>query len=298
MNIAIEQNTNLVYEASSTHGHPVWPSPMLFQVVITSEDESEFKFSDSSIQNCNSYLFREDTYNSASRVRRGRLYKSGNSQPNQWQLYPHPALATEVQDAVNNGGTIRKSVYAFHSVRLSPQLRALNIKTPIFLLGTKDGFTIWTLVNTETSATGDEIITLKARMSIGALPKIDRTKVLAADGQSVIESLDKLEEEVFRAGPDSVVDCAREAATAILSKYLQDKGESKPGKDLGALAKKAEHNNLEIIANAAKILARLHSRRKHAEQEKREFRNITEQDAEFSVQAVGLILCELGWGAW
>lgn len=108
----------------------------------------------------------------------------------------------------------------------------------------------------------------------------------------------KLEQELFRAGPESVVDRSREAATAILSKYLQSHGKTDPGKDLGHLANKIAEAGFEVVANAARIIARLHARGKHAEQERRAIRPITEQDAEFAVQAVGVVLCDLGWAHW
>lgn len=48
-----------------------------------------------------------------------------------------------------------------------------------------------------------------------------------------------------------------------------------------------------------RIIARFHARAKHAEQERRpDIRPITEQDAEFSVQAIGAMLCDLRWATW
>jgi hypothetical protein len=63
-------------------------------------------------------------------------------------------------------------------------------------------------------------------------------------------------------------------------------------------AGKASEAKKFVVANCAHILALLHSRGKHVEQEKRAIRQITEQDAEFAVQAVGLILCDLDWASW
>lgn len=298
MNIGIEQHSGLVYEAPSRHGHPIWPSPVMLQVVVASEEDAVFTAAKWNDLTPSSLIFREDDYDSSSRIRRGRLYLAGDTQPVEWRVYPHPAIANEVAKADRNGGTLTKSMYAFSSLRLRPYLERQQCRRPVFILGTENGFTVWTLVNVETSATGDELVMLRARKSIGALPHLDREKISKADGKSVLDLVDKLEQELFRAGPESVVDRSREAATAILSKYLQSYGKAEPGKDLAHLANKIADESFEVVANAARIVARLHARGKNAEQEKRPIRPITEQDAEFAVQAVGVILCDLGWAHW
>lgn len=298
MNIGIEYHTKLIYEATCRHGYPVWPSPILFQVIIASEDDELFSASKANDLGPNSLLFREETYDSTSRIRRGRMYQAGNSQPAQWHVYPHPALANEMQSSDGQGGTLTKLVYEFSSVRLRPYLLRNNLHRPIFIMGSESGFTIWSLVNVETSATGDELVVLRARKSIGALPHLDREKIKGANGQAVLDLVEKLEEELFRAGPESVVDRSREAATAILSTYLESLGRSAAGRDLAKLADMIAGEKLLIVENAAKIIARLHPRGKHAEQERRPIRPLAEQDAEFAVQAVGTILCDLGWAAW
>ncbi|MDZ7663002.1 hypothetical protein [Thiohalophilus sp.] len=298
MNIGIEDDTKLIYEASSQYGHPIWPSPVMLQVVIASEEDKEYTAAKHRDLGPNTIIFREETYNSSSRVRRGRLYKAGNGQPVQWYVYPHPALPYETNAAIHKRGTLAKQIFAFSSFRLNPYLKQEKIHRPVFILGAEDNFTIWTLVNTETSATGEELVVLRARKSIGALPHLNTRKILDADGRAAIELIEKLEEELYRAGPESIIDRTREAATAILSKFLQINEVAKPGKDIGRLANAAAESGFEIVANAARVIARLHARGKHAEQEQRPIRPITEQDAEFAVQAVGTILCDLGWARW
>lgn len=270
----------------------------MLQVVIASEEQKIYEAAKHKDLGPRSFLFREETYNSASRVRRGRLYRAGDMQCVQWHLYPHPAIANEVQKAERNGGTLTKQMYAFHSFRLQPYLDERGLRRPVFILGAGDSFTIWTLVNTEASATGEELVVLRERKSVGALPHLRRERVLEAGGHAVIELIEKLEEELFRAGPESIVDRSREAATSILSKYLQSIGKVTPGNDLGKLANKIAEEKREIVANSARIIARFHARGKHAEVEKRSLRQITEQDAEFTVQAVGAILCDLDWAYW
>lgn len=251
MNIGIEEHTKLVYEAPSRYGYPIWPSPMMLQVIIASEEDRKFTAALHNDLGAGSLLFREDAYNSSSRIRRGRLYEAGSFQPVEWRVHPHPAIANELAEAEANGGTLKKPMYEFSSFRLRSYLKRKNLHRPIFILGSHDGFTIWALVNIETGATGDELVVLRARKSIGALPHLDREKILDADGNSVLDLVDKLEEELFRAGPESVVDRSREAATAILSKYLQSIKKADPGNDLARLANKTAEAGFEVVANAA-----------------------------------------------
>ena len=294
MKLAIERDTSLIYESKSTIGIPVWPSPILLQVKIVSSRERLFKPERAGDLQPLSIIFREETYNSSSRIRRGRLYKALESLVQTWAMHPHPAMATEAR---RGPGNLKKSVTVFQSFRIKPHLASLDIDDPVFLLGAEHGFSIWSLVNVETSAIGEDVVILRARKSVGALPNIDREKILSLGGDLVLEFIDKLEEEIYRAGAESVVDRCREAITAILSTYLQSEGVVEPGNDLSVLANKVE-GQLGIVGWSGKIVARLHARGKHAEQEKRILRDVTEQDAEFSVQAVGVILCDLGWASW
>lgn len=138
---------------------------------------------------------------------------------------------------------------------------------------------------------------------MGALPELDWN--LLPDKSGLVKGkIESLLDDVYRAGAESIVDRAREAATAILSAYLQNEGIAEAnGKDLGALiellVKRNDKNGQRIVACAAEIPQRLHSRGKHAEQEKHDnLRPIREQDAELAVQCIGVMLCDLGWGRW
>ena len=299
MNVGIEVNTNLVYEGRTTGlGIGIWPAPTMLQVAIYSPETKNLLPPRPNELLPNTFVFREDTYNTASRIRRGRLYQAGAAQPQEWQVMPHPAMPDERRLIRVVAGTLKKQLYTFSSIRLRSYLVSKEIKRPVFVIGNDHGFTIWALVNAETSATGEELVTLKARQNIGALPTLHRQEIIDAGGDRALEFIEKLETDIYGAGSESVIDRAREAATAICSIYLQSKYGAEPGKDLGALASILQENKLEIAANSASTIARLHSRGKHAEQEKRNMRPIHEQDAQLAIQLLGTILCDLGWADW
>ncbi len=173
----------------------------------------------------------------------------------------------------------------------------------IVILGSRSAFSIWTVIHKEVVHTREVLVTLKSRQSFGALPEIDWNRVPDKSGL-VKGKIDGLLDDIYRAGAESVVDRAREAATAILSAYLQNEGVSDAsGKDLGGLTdlldKRNGKNGQRIVRCAAEIPQRLHSRAKHAEQERHDdIRPISEQDSELAVQCVSVMLCDLGWAKW
>lgn len=298
MYIGIDNNTNLVYEGVSTWGHAIWPAPFLSPATIKLGAESQLtppRFEN--LYAPSLILFREDAFDPVSRVRRGRFYHAGNSQPQTWQVYPHPAMPDE-QQKINSAGVLPKSLLTFYSHSITAELRKAGNQQLLAIMGSEDSFTIWSMVNVEKTAIGEELVTLKARQSIGALPRLNRDAIPEAGWERVLTALDKLTEDIYRAGPESVVDRAREAATAILGAYLQDKGSATPGSDLHALVEKMGKENKAVATNAADIVRLFHGRGKTAVQEKLDVRPLREQDAELAVQLVGTILCELGWADW
>jgi len=202
---------------------------------------------------------------------------------------------------VDQHGMINVAVSSYQPYRF-PANR--SISQDLIILGSSAGFSIWSVIGIETISTREELVTLKARQSFGALPEIYWDKVPSEHRHKVRETIEKLADDYRRAGSESVIDRAREAATAILSAYLQDKGvEKAKGRDLGDLVKTLVENigphEQRILACAAEIPQRLHSRDKSSEKEKRDkLRPIREQDAELAVQCIGVMLCDLRWADW
>lgn len=297
MMIGIDQDMNLVYEGASTWGHALWPAPFLSPAMIKLSTESQLvppRFENLFVPNLT--LFREDAYDPVSRVRRGRFYRAGHSQPMSWQVYPHPAMPAKLDNS--QSGTISKSLLTFQSTVLANERRDLGNQQLLVILGSEESFSIWVVVGIEKIATREELVILKARQSVGVFPRLHRSAIPEAGRDKVVRALDKLTEDIHRAGPESIADRAREVATAVLGTYLQDRGLAKAGTDLDALVKKMEGDNRIMAANAANIVRLFHGRGKTAIQEKLAIRPLRDQDAELAVQCIGTILCELGWADW
>lgn len=301
MMIGIDDNQNLVYEGRTTWGHALWPAPFLSPATIKSDTDPQLtppRFHN--LQALPFILFREDAYDPVSRVRRGRFYQAGQSQPMTWQTYPHPAKPQRPEN--KSTGTIPKSLLTFQSFLLANEYRNVGTHQLLVVLGSEESFSIWAVLGFERIATGEEIVTLKARQGIGALPRLDHNAIPEAGRAKVRAALDKLTEDIYRAGPESVADRAREAAAVILSIFLHDGPEPGPvielGKAISKLVDRGEDEKNSVLVHAAHISRLSHSRGKASVQDKFQTRPLREQDAELAVQCVGTILCELGWADW
>lgn len=295
INIGIDQNTGLVYEVNGGIGRPVWPTPVITPAKFVFPSEGEMKAHGMSDRF--GYRFREDSFDPIARVRRGRFYYSGDqghSQPIQTRVTAHPGnpISPLARDAP--GANILLETFWGNPI----YYKHIKDKTerPIVLLGVDDRFTAWTIISIEAIATGEDLVTLKARSSFGILPDIIKTKVPEGFQAKLNETLETFVDEVHRSSPVSVIDRARDAASHALLAYFDLRGEA--AKDLNDLAKKLEENKKILAANAARIIAWLHARAKPSEQEKRELRPVREQDADLAVQCVGTLLCEIGFAEW
>ncbi|NJM44013.1 MAG: hypothetical protein HC858_08630 [Brachymonas sp.] len=65
--------------------------------------------------------------------------------------------------------------------------------------------------------------------------------------------------------------------------------------DLGHWPKRLQEQDLNLLAGIAGAIARLHSRAKPNEQHKHQSRPVVEDDAEFALASVGMLLREIGW---
>lgn len=289
--------SGMVFEGESEHGaHLVWPWPvMTLAKFVKSTDGALSPATNSDIGHC---YFREDYFDPVSRIRRGRFYQAtGNISP--WTVMQPPNVM--LPGTHNVSGFIGVSLSGYRAYRPS---MGSDDSQDIVLLGSSSAFTVWSVVGIESISTGEELVTLKARQSLGALPDVYWGKVPADHRHKVQEAVETLADDYRRAGPESVIDRSREAATAILSAYLLSQGVDKAkGRDLGDLVKMlVEHSGRHqqrIVACAAEIAQRLHTRGKHVAKEQFDnLRPVREQDAELALQCIGVMLCDFRWADW
>lgn len=273
------------------YGRPVIPTPPTAAAAIASEATFPPDLPPAYAIEQVQMLFREDSFDAVTRARRGRLYTAATSRPQPWKV-PHPF---GVQD--------ERPAYPFQSLHVPARLKELKLAgRPLLAIGSDESYTAWLIVAVEGTSTGEFLLTLRGRQTYGALPDLITTAIPPACQAAVVEALTKLGDEIFRAGPGSIADRARDAASAILSGYLQSFGAIAPGRELDELIKKLntldDPRRKRVAAAAAEIVRVLHSREKPSVRERLPVRPVHEQEAELAVSCVGAMLVELGWAKW
>jgi hypothetical protein len=297
--LGIDAGKGYVFEGESENmAHRVWPLPVMTPANFVDVSNNTWQFE--KLSNENLYYFREDFFDPVSRVRRGRFYKA-TGYSTHWKVKVREDVVTSGFSSYSPD-VIEVPLHKYTPYKLTGQEKYGSSQI-LVVLGDEPAISFWRVAGLETILTGEQLVTIRARQSIGVLPEINWS-VIPGDIELLKEKIESLLDDVYRAGAESVVDRTREAATAILSAYLQGKGVAEAsGKDLGVLTdlfeKNSGKNSHRIVRCAAEIPQRFHSRGKYAEQEKREnIRPIREQDAELAVQCIGVMLCDLGWGKW
>ena len=301
--IGIDSNTWLVYEGVSNYGHGVWPTPVL-SIATLIASEADWKALPSSPHLDHARLiFREDSFDPVTRVRRGRLYewREGGLQQT-WFFPPHPAEPVD-RNSMTMDGRLNRTLCTYRPAQIFSSLRPSLLHAQL-VLGTKSAPTVWRIVSVEMVASGEELVTLRARSSLGVLPEPVEDHIPAGARSEVLASLEHVADAAFRSSPVSLIDLCRAAATVVLAHWLESTGET-PDKvhhlDLGALLKAFEKqqgnadNSPSAAGSAVRLLQRFHSRGKPNEQKRYDTRPPTEEDAQLVLSALGFLLREVGW---
>jgi hypothetical protein len=289
--VAVDKELGVLYEGGMGYGRPVMPTPATAAAAIASEATFPPKLPPAYAIEQFQMLFREDSFDAVTRARRGRLYTAANARPEYWRI-PHPS-----------GVVDSRPLYPFQSLHVPAHLKTLELPgRPLVAIGSDESFTAWLIVAVEGTSTGEFLLTLRGRQTYGAVPDLIAAAIPPACQAAVVEAVRKLGDEIFRAGPGSIADRARDAASAALSGYLQHLGAIGPGRELDELIKKLsalpDPQRKRVAAAAAEIVRIFHSREKSSVRERLPVQPVHEQEAELAVSCVGAILVELGWAKW
>jgi hypothetical protein len=288
--IGIDQSTHDIYESSTGVWYSVWPANPVVSVaafIASDRDSCALEHDLSSAQS----VFREDSFDPVTRIRRGRFYKScGNSRPSNERALLHPVYGTRGSLSPEYGSEVERRLFTFNQLECDSFQQTVAIGS---------GDSLWRILGVERIITGEYLVTLKARHALGVLPQLNSEAIPKMGRKKAIETFDKLVDSAYRETPGSIIDRARDATQWLLSTWFaNNRGDnSLLHEDLGHIIKKIdhEHDKPEVILSAAKVVARLHARGKPNEQERYNTRPLMEADAEFALAAVGLLLREFGW---
>ncbi|MHB0874033.1 MAG: hypothetical protein ACYCQH_04595 [Acidithiobacillus ferrooxidans] len=245
--------------------------------------------------NGNIYVFCEDYFDSATRVRRGRLYQSSGRNGDHFEnvsLFPYPTPS--------NGCPIDE-IY---------ETANLNIKAgQEVILGDNLAQTYWTVVLAERRGRDAYYITLKSKTFLAVLPELLPNEIPEKNISDIINALNAVVETATMQAPQSVIDACRNAASHMISAKFP---ESNPnGKaDLGPLVKwlidqsklkkctDAADSLLYLLeASTSHLVNQLHSRGKANAAAAHGTRPVSQRDADLAVSAIAFLLQDFGWAA-
>lgn len=295
MHIGYDSNSGHVYEGANLPEYPVVPAPLLTQAQLVEEPSDMERLPRGIHQQPLAWVFREESFDPVTRIKRGRLYEpSPDAQPRMCLTRGHPAH----QFATHQGESLSKRLFTYWPCQVLVN-RARGGDGLSLALGQAGSWSLWKIVQVERLIGDDVLVTLKALTSFSILPDLNRKEIPEQHLASVQRAVDRVLDSAFRETAISVIDHCRNAATVLLSRWLASAGADPIvlGLDLGALLKQiqVEPYRLGVTGSAAEIIRVLHTRGKANRQETKGYRLAQEEDAEAAVHAVGFILRELHW---
>lgn len=288
MYLGIDAQTGLIYEGSANPDLPVLPLPAVTQAKLIEKPEDWNSLPDGLSSDPFQWVFREDSFDASTRIRRGRLYQAyGDSQPSTHHVARHPYDPTT--SLLNAGGRVQKSLNAYTSCYELLRMPRKGLGS-VLALGGNLGTSAWRVIGSEMLVSRAVVVTLKSLSSYDILPEIDVTKILEEYRQQVAQAIERVVDSAFRESPISVIDHCRDALAVVLARWMtQNGGDPKAlSDDLAKLAGAVEKPPHEKVCagNLSKVVALLHNRGKTNQQIANGWRAPLEEDAAMAVQAL------------
>jgi hypothetical protein len=267
----IAEAQGLWYEGSSSWLRRIQGNPMILplsEVGATSGKEM---------------LFHEDYFNSATRIRRGRVFEKDAR--NRWEAscvarFPNRDLANP-----GNAFDVNRS-YKAADTQIKP---GTEIE-----LGAYGSVSRWIVVLCERVGLEGYFLTLKSKTLFGVLPELIPDDIPEASRHDVIGAVDAVVEASSVQAPQSVIDACRNAACHVISAKFTDSNPT--GKsDLGELVNYLLSDKKQTLADASDLINRLHSRAKANASASHHTRPVSRRDAELAVGSLAFLLQDAGW---
>ena len=174
--LGIDPSTGLIYEGLTNPSYPVWPTPVVSQATLIETPQDFGKIPDSFHSHPSKWIFREDSFDAVSRIRRGRIFQNfdGQSRQSMW-VEPHPAIHSDMRSVTANG-SLRKELGVF--MECTELLGKANKGQGMRLaIGVSGAYSLWRIVQTERIVSTDILVTLRAESAFGILPEIETSKI-------------------------------------------------------------------------------------------------------------------------
>ncbi len=278
--VVLAEREGVFYEGDDTQLWAINPPPAVstakFQPPVLPARDAGVRF--------DTLYFREDYFDSTTRIRRGRFYGTdATGSFREWpqhrvSSWPRPPLPAALAGMAQMHAVYRR-------IKIEGQRNPLLKDTTVTLGGA--GFeSDWRVVDVEQTANDELLFTLRPLFPFGILP------TLATDDADIGGAYDSVLDASLKYAPVPMVDVCREALFVVLRKRFGD------ANDLSDLINKKVPPELVMVSSAAKIVNRLHPRGKAAEQLRRaaagrRLRPVVDEDAALAVRLFGFLLVEL-----
>src|SRR4051812_41322717 len=187
--IGIDQQFFTICHDAGIAFREIFPAPSLFEALFEPDGSTQFSLD----LHRTKMIFREDSFDPTTRIRRGRFYeRAALPQPSS-----QPVLPRTVEDYERLARP--RDLFVFDQYQFTP-----NSQLPKFIaLGNVDS--IWRVLSRpERMSTGEFLFVLKARHNLGILPEIDDPSVPERGRAKVVETLEKLADAAHRESPGSI----------------------------------------------------------------------------------------------
>ncbi|TFE42027.1 hypothetical protein E2553_36045 [Paraburkholderia dipogonis] len=300
--LGIERDAGLIYEGRDSACFLSLPTPVLSQCTLVKSPADLTNLPVNIETHPFGWIFREDSFDAVSRVRRGRIFqKQGASNSEPWTVNAHSNLVSDIAQGRNDGRIVKHlNLFMECQELLGLPNRGEGLQLAIGVAG---AFSLWRILQVERTLNADVMATLRAESAMGILPELDETRVPPASLQAVRVAIMRVLDVAYRELPTSVVDQCRNACAAMGSHWLYHRTgdaqilEKDLGKVMGAIQNELGIDKSRTICSAMDIVNRLHPRGKHNEVHKYDLRDVTDEDAALAVHATGFLIREFDWAA-
>jgi hypothetical protein len=289
--LGICKRSGRLYEGNSSAGIAINYHVPIIPIEFVGVDMQQGN-SSSSLANM---LFREDSFDPITKIRRGRVYKEviGRNEP--WRV--HDLARTDLKRVPWAHGEAQELEATSYSAAPLTQLSQTTL-LPKVILGKVPHHTCWKILSIETQFDGKPMLTLKALSNFGTVPDLVINQVPEMAQKPIQDALENVEVAANRLGPIETVDACRNALSIVFG-ALAGNAELDLGKGINHRIEKnrenSKTNGQDLITQNADIVRRLHPRGKANEKEKYQTRTISQEDSNLALNCLWFVLGELGW---
>lgn len=299
--LGIELGTGQIYEGKEDPRFLAVPTPVVSQCKLIESLSDLGSLPGSLDRDPFAWIFREESFDPVSRIRRGRVFQSlGNSGWESVLVDAHPFASSDYGKGRTDGRVAKQLCVYIHCTDLlnKPQ-RGEGMRLAIGVAGS---FSMWRVLQTESTVSQDLLVTLRAESAMGVLPALDETNIHPENLIHVKHAFERVLNAAYRELPTSVVDQCRNLCVVLISRWLyQLSGDhAMLGGDLAGCIKGIQRqfgpDSHRLLRSTLEIVNMLHPRGKDNERHRYSLREITDEDANLAVHATGFVLREIGWG--